>query len=63
MGQADGALANIWARAKPPLAEFDRKGDHLICTPMRTRFIPDAYPDAYQRSSLCKGNIGARPYH
>ena len=33
-----------WACAKTPLTQFDRKGDHLIRTPMHTQCMPDACP-------------------
>ena len=34
----------VCACAKTPLTQFDGKGDHLMHTPIHTRFIPDAYP-------------------
>ena len=36
----------IWACAQTTLTQFDRKGDHFMLSPMHTRFIHDAYPDA-----------------
>ena len=32
------------ACAQTPRTQLDRKGDHLMRTPMHTRFMPDAYP-------------------
>ena len=29
------------------MAVFDRKGDHVMSTPMHARCIPEAHPDAY----------------
>ena len=43
-GQVSQTPCPIWACAKTPLAQFDRKGDHLIRTPMHARFIPDSHP-------------------
>ena len=45
MGSTLARHSYIGVGPNPPI-QSDRKGDHLRRTPMRTRFVPDAYPDA-----------------
>ena len=47
-----GIYGSMRARAKTPLTQFDRKGEHIMRTPMHARCIPDACPDAYPDAAI-----------